>query len=142
MPLFDALGSLCVSRGLFHDNMFKLLSLFLGGGMGATLRYAATCISHRLWGSGLPGTLTVNVLGCLAIGAVYGLTQSRLGGISEEARLFIVTGLLGALTTFSTFNLELFTLLKAGRVGCALAYLALSCIFGLLSTVAGYCWAR
>lgn len=119
-----------------------LIYIFIGGGIGAVLRYGASALASRWLGSAMPGTLAVNVLGCLAIGAVCGMTQSRLGCLSEETRLFITAGFLGALTTFSTLNLELFNLLKAGRISCALVYLALSCILGLLATAAGYYGTR
>ena len=117
--------------------MMQLLYIFLGGGMGALLRYGATVLAGRWCGSALPGTLAVNVLGCLAIGVVLGMVQSRSGCISDELRLFLTTGLLGALTTFSTFNWELLDLFRSGRPGCALAYLALSLILGLLATAGG-----
>lgn len=107
------------------------------------LRYAASQAAVSKFGSALPGTLVVNVLGCLAMGAALGYMQLRPGWVSEELRLFITTGLLGALTTFSTLNMELFNLLRAGRLGCALAYLALSLLLGMLATAGGYaCMAR
>ena len=118
--------------------MKQLLCIFIGGGLGAALRYGATLLAPRWAASPLPGTFVVNIVGCLALGAVLGYTQSRPGCLSEELRLFISVGVLGALTTFSTLNAELFTLLKSGRMGWALAYLALSCLCGLLCTAAGY----
>ncbi|MCH5284223.1 MAG: CrcB family protein [Akkermansiaceae bacterium] len=123
--------------------MKQFLFVMLGGSIGAALRYGASLCASRWLGSALPGTLAVNTLGCLALGAVCALTQERLGcGLSEEARLFLSAGLLGALTTFSTLNLEAFTLFKSGRLGCALAYLSLSFLLGLLATAAGYYAAR
>lgn len=116
--------------------MLKLLAIFLGGGLGALLRYGASCLAGRWVGSPVPGTFVVNVLGCLALGAVFGLTQSR--GLPEGARLFTSVGFLGALTTFSTLNLELFDMLKSGRLAWGITYLLLSIAVGLLFTCLGY----
>lgn len=118
------------------------LYVFIGGGLGAVMRYGASMLAMRWLGSAVPGTLAVNVLGCLAMGAVMGIVQSRIGYLSEEMRLFICSGLLGALTTFSTLNFELFALLRTGRIACGLSYLALSCILGLLATGIGYYLAQ
>ena len=117
----------------------KLLVIFLGGGIGALLRYGAGQLAARCWGSGIPGTFAVNMIGCLALGALYGALQGRLLiCLSEEARLFTAVGLLGALTTFSTLNWEIFNLLRTGRFAWAAAYLLLSAALGLLCTCAGY----
>lgn len=119
---------------------WKFIVVFVGGGLGAALRYAAALLAGRWWGSGLPGTFTVNMLGCLALGALYGAVQGRLTpGLSEEARLLVAVGMLGALTTFSTLNWEIFSLLRAGRFVCAAAYLLGSAALGLLCVAAGYC---
>ena len=118
---------------------WKLIAVFMGGGVGALLRYGGSLLSGRCWGSGMPGTFVVNMLGCLALGALYGAVQGRLApSLSEEVRLFIAVGVLGALTTFSTLNWEIFALLRAGRFAWAAAYLLLSAALGLLCTCAGY----
>ena len=118
--------------------MLKLIVIFAGGGLGAWLRYAAGLLAGRAFGSAIPGTFAVNALGCLVIGAVCGLVQIKTTLLSEELRLFITVGLLGALTTFSTFNLEVFNLLKAGRFLGGAGYMLLSCAIGLLCTCLGY----
>ena len=120
----------------------QLLYIFLGGGLGALLRHGAALAAGSRFGSALPGTLAVNLLGSILLGFIFGLVQHRPGCISEELRLFISTGLLGALTTFSTLNWEVFSLLKSGRAACALTYLALSCALGLLSAAGGYYLAK
>ena len=116
---------------------YKLLAVFIGGGGGALLRYGAALLAGRCWGSGLPGTFAVNMIGCLAIGALYGAAEGRWA-LSDELRLFIAVGMLGALTTFSTLNWEIFALLRSGRIGCAALYFLLSATLGLLCTGAGY----
>ena len=117
---------------------WKLVIIFFGGGIGALLRYGASILAGKLFSSSIPGTFAVNILGCLALGAFYGGAQARLADLSEETRLFVAVGLLGALTTFSTFNWELFSFIRSGRHSLALFYLFGSCALGLLATGIGY----
>lgn len=116
--------------------------IFTGGGLGALLRYGAGLLAGRCCGSGLPGTFAVNMLGCLALGALYGAVQGRLAGLSEGVRLGISVGVLGALTTFSTLSWETLSLLRSGRFACGAAYMLLSCALGLLCTCVGYYLAQ
>lgn len=117
----------------------NFIAVFLGGGIGALLRYGVSLFSVRCWGCGMPGTFAVNMLGSLALGALYGAAQGRLlPGMSGELRLFLGVGVLGALTTFSTLQWEIVTLLRAERWGWALVYLLLSAVCGLLCTCIGY----
>lgn len=86
--------------------MDKLWLVFIGGGVGSLLRYSTTLLSARLFGTAYPwGTAIVNLVGCFIIGVVYSLAE-RGQWIGPSARLFIMTGFLGGLTTFSTFGLE------------------------------------
>ena len=118
---------------------WKIIIVFIGGGIGATLRYGATLLATRCGGEGIAGTLAVNTLGCLALGALYGGMQGRtVACLGEDARLFIAVGFLGALTTFSTFNWEIISLLRVGRYGWGAAYFALSMALGLLCSSLGY----
>lgn len=124
-------------------SLLNLTAIFIGGGLGAWLRYGAGLFATRIFGSAIPGTFAVNSLGCLAIGAVCGLLHGKPLFLShEQLRLFISVGLLGALTTFSTFNLEVFSLLKSGRIFCGLGYMLLSCSVGLLCTCVGFLLTR
>lgn len=85
--------------------MTKVLLVFAGGGLGSLTRYGATMLAVRLFGPTFPwGTLTVNLIGCLGIGVLFGLSDR--GAVSPEARLLLMTGFLGGLTTFSTYALE------------------------------------
>lgn len=108
----------------------------LGGGLGAMLRYAVSLLP---WKRAFPLlTLCTNVLGAVFIGFIAGLAARR--GLSQNAQLFFKTGLCGGFTTFSTFSLESWHLLKAGRYGLAAAYMALSLVLCLLGVLAGlYC---
>ncbi len=94
-----------------------MLLVGVGGFLGAILRYAASGAVQRLAGfSAFPyGTLAVNVVGCLAIGALAGAVESRQI-LGPDARLFLMIGLLGSFTTFSTFGYETLSLLRDGAL--------------------------
>ena len=92
----------------------RLLLIGAGGFLGAVGRYLLGGAVQRLGGAtAFPwGTLAVNVLGCLAIGALYGIAEAR--DVGSGARLFLATGVLGGFTTFSTFGLETVALARDG----------------------------
>ena len=96
--------------------MQNLLLIGLGGFMGALLRYSVGGLIQNLSKSmSFPyGTLFVNLLGCLLIGALSQVAETR-GVISPEARSFIFVGLLGAFTTFSTFGNDSVSLFRDGK---------------------------
>lgn len=99
----------------------KVLLVMIGGGLGAVSRYAVSLLSARLWGPHFPwGTLTVNLIGCFLIGLLFAMAE-RARWLTPDLRLMLVTGYLGALTTFSTFALET---ASAGRLGLTLQPLA------------------
>lgn len=82
------------------------LVVFLGGGIGAALRHGVNRASLAYLGPGFPyGTLIVNVAGGLLMGALAELFLVK-AGVSQEARLFLTTGVLGGFTTFSAFSLD------------------------------------
>ena len=84
---------------------------------GAASRYAVSLLTARLFGPQFPyGTMVVNLAGCFLIGLLFALAdRSRL--LTPDVRLLLITGYLGALTTFSTFSLET---VNAGRAGLTL----------------------
>ena len=96
---------------------YKWLLVMVGGSLGAASRYGIGLLTARLWGTGFPwGTLVVNLAGCFIIGLLFALAdRSRL--LTPDVRLLLITGYLGALTTFSSFSLET---VNAGRAGLAL----------------------
>ena len=88
--------------------------VFVGGGVGATLRYWIGGAVYRVMGSDFPyGTLLVNVLGCLIIGLLMPVFNERFL-VQPKLRLFLTIGMLGGFTTFSTFSFETISLLREG----------------------------
>jgi len=93
----------------------------LGGSLGAASRYGVGLLTTRLWGTSYPwGTLIVNLTGCFLVGLLFALAE-RFRFLTPDIRLLLVTGYLGALTTFSTFAMET---VSAGRAGLTLQPLA------------------
>ena len=89
----------------------RLIYVFAGGGIGALLRYSISGLVQKQSSGVFPyGTLAVNLIGALFIGFLWELFQHI--NVSTNVRIFILIGLIGALTTFSTFNLETMNLLK------------------------------
>ena len=111
--------------------MKQALIVGLGGFIGSIVRYRlGGMILHYSASWRFPlSTFSINVIGCLAIGALAALVEHR-DWFSPEARLFLFTGLLGGFTTFSAFGYEGIFLLRRGEVVLALAYAALSVICG------------
>ena len=93
--------------------MNNLLLVALGGSIGAVFRYLISIFMIQVFGSSFPfGTLLVNVLGSFLMGMVYALGQ--LSHLSPELKSMIGVGLLGALTTFSTFSIDTLLLMQQG----------------------------
>ena len=110
-----------------------------GGFIGAMFRYGMSGLVQRsIPLAAFPyGTLAVNMVGCLLIGIAVGLVDSRqLFG--PEARLFVLIGVLGGFTTYSTFGYETFALLRDGDFLRALANVGVHVVLGLALVWAGY----
>lgn len=122
--------------------LYNIIAVFIGGGIGAVLRYLISYSSGVLFKMPIYGTLTVNLAGCFLMGYIFGLTSDKIQTFSPVLKLLITVGFLGGLTTFSTFGLESFELIKNGKTGFALLYIALSCILGLLFVYTGYNLAK
>lgn len=101
-----------------------------GGFVGAILRYGVHTLTVGRAGTFPVGTLVVNVLGCFGLGLLAAWLDERQE-LSVELRLALGTGLLGALTTFSTFGVETLDLMRAGEPRLAMANVALNLVLGL-----------
>jgi CrcB protein len=113
-----------------------ILAISLGASMGALLRWALS-VGMNHWWPALPlGTLVANLLGGYLIGLALALLAQNQQ-LPPEWRLFIVTGFLGGLTTFSTFSAEVVTALEQGRLGWAAATVTVHVLGSLLLTLAG-----
>lgn len=113
--------------------MSSWLAIALGAAIGATLRYLSQKMALAYWGNLESGTLIANVAGCFAIGVLYPL----LAGMAEETKLFLVTGLLGSLTTLSSLMLETVMLLMGKKLLAGWLYLAVTSAAGLGSCALG-----
>lgn len=110
--------------------MIHLISVAIGGALGALARYWLSGVLNTA-DQKLPlGTLTANVLGSLVLGILYVLIMEK-ARISPEMRPLLMTGFVGALTTFSTFSLETVVLIQEGHVTAAVFYVLLSVILCL-----------
>ncbi len=118
--------------------MLKTL-LYIGTGsfIGGIARYlTARAVQNSIASSFPYGTMVVNLLGCLLIGLIFGISE-RTNLISDEWRIFLTVGFCGGFTTFSTFANENMTLLRDGNFFYFALYTGLSVFLGLLAVFAG-----
>ncbi len=112
----------------------------LGGALGSVARYAVSLGAARWLGAGFPwGTLLVNVAGSFAIGLLAALaTSDGRPALGADARAFVMIGILGGFTTFSSFSLETLTLARNGALGAAAANASLSLVLCLAAVWLGF----
>jgi CrcB protein len=118
------------------QRMRTVLAVALAGALGALARWGiGSWFGHRFpsfpW-----GTLVINVSGSFVLGVLFAVLVERNAG-SPAMRIALMTGLLGAYTTFSTFSLETFRLFEEGATGSALANIGLSVFLGLFGVWLG-----
>ena len=112
-----------------------ILAVALGGAFGAVGRFLISTAVQKLFGAGFAyGTLSVNILGSFIIGFLYLYFEQSVAPIQKA---ILVTGMLGALTTFSTFSLETILMLQEGLIIKALINILLNVIFSLSATLLG-----
>ncbi len=122
--------------------MKALLFVAMGGALGAVLRYSISSGIYHWFGRGFPfGTLVVNVLGSLAIGVLSILLVDKIN-VSQELKLGIVAGVLGALTTFSTFSWDTLHLLEQGYLQKAFLNVFLNVTVCIAAAWLGTVWGR
>ena len=123
--------------------MTAFLLVFLGAGLGGALRHGVNLACARAFGAALPwGTLVVNIVGSLAMGAIAAWFAARAGAGSQPLRLFLTTGILGGFTTFSAFSLDVAVLWERGETSLAFAYLSASVIGSLGALALGMALQR
>lgn len=122
--------------------MVQILFVGLGGAIGAIARYGISTLLIRQMGNSFPfGTLAVNLIGCFLIGLSYAFIQEK-DVIPDTLRLFLITGIFGGFTTFSSFGHETIILLRAEQWASASVYVASSVLIGLLAVWVGYALGR
>lgn len=123
--------------------MNGFLLVALGGALGASLRHGVGLVAVRHLPLGWPwGTGFVNIAGSLAMGLLAGWLALKAEGASQEARIFLATGVLGGFTTFSAFSLEVANMLRAGETLKAGLYAGLSVLLGVSALFIGLWMAR
>jgi len=117
--------------------MRAILFVGIGGGLGSILRYSISLFVGKHIPIVFPlGTLLVNISGCFLIGVFYSVF-ARHSNFNPDWRLFLITGICGGYTTFSTFSYDGFILLKQGSTLSFILYVLGSVVIGLLATIAG-----
>jgi len=116
--------------------VLKCILIMAGGALGAIARFGVSATANRVYGTGFPvGTLLVNLAGCFLIGLFFIMAEEKV--ITANMRLFLVTGFLGALTTFSTYAFESVAATRDGMTSVAILNLAANNVGGLLLVLAG-----
>ncbi|HKE56156.1 MAG TPA: fluoride efflux transporter CrcB [Pyrinomonadaceae bacterium] len=120
----------------------KTILIGLAGLIGTLCRYWLSGLVARQYGETFPwGTMAVNLSGCLLAGVIFYLTEERFL-VNPTLRIVIMIGFLGGFTTFSSYGLQTFSLLRNGEVGLATLNVAASNVLGLILVWAGYAVAK
>lgn len=117
--------------------MERWILIGFAGAMGTLARYSLAGLVQRLMGSGFPwGTAAVNVLGSFLFGFVWSLAEGRLA-LTPQTRAIVLTGFMGAFTTFSTFMFETSGLMRDAQWTLGFGNVALQVVVGLACMFAG-----
>jgi fluoride exporter len=118
------------------------LLVFIGGGLGSTLRHVVNVVCPRLLGAAFPyHTFIINITGSTIMGLIAGYLAFK-GDASQPWRLFLMTGILGGYTTFSAFSLDTALLYERGEIGLAVLYVVGSVVISIVGLFAGLALVR
>jgi CrcB protein len=137
VPRFRYYGAAFLAFGALS---MPYLWVAVGGALGSVARYGCSTAAWRWLGAGFPyGTLFVNVAGSFAIGLLAALVAADGRPLlGNDARAFLLVGVLGGFTTFSSFSLETLELARGGALGAAAANVALSLVLCLVGAWLGF----
>ena len=116
--------------------MTQILLIGVAGALGAICRYGLSKLFNAPW-----GTFVANVIGCFLIGLIATATLQS-DAFPKAARVALITGFLGALTTFSTFSYDTVLLASEGRMAAAVANVGLNLAVGIGATIGGIALAK
>jgi CrcB protein len=120
----------------------NLLLIAIGGALGSVARYLFSTLVLRATGSLFPlGTFAVNAVGCFVFGLVAGAAEQR-ASLPPEMRAFVLIGILGGFTTFSSYSFESFTLIRDGQLLWASINLAGQVAIGVVGVAVGFAIMR
>jgi CrcB protein len=132
----------CAVAGSLFDqegdplNWLFILAVALGGAVGSVARYLVGIGSGKLFGFNFPwGTLIINIAGSMLIGAFAGLFAFKWD-LPQAVRIFLIVGVCGGFTTFSTFSLDSYYLIERGQLAAAGLYIASSVILSIAGLIA------
>lgn len=116
--------------------------VFIGGGLGASLRHTVNLVSARALGTAFPyHTFIINITGSILMGLIAGYLAFK-GEASQPWRLFVMTGILGGYTTFSAFSLDTALLYERGEIASALVYVLGSVLLSIAGLFVGLALVR
>ena len=128
---------------MFNPILSNYFLIFLGCGIGGILRYFVSNSSHLILGQNFPyGTLFVNVSGSFLIGLLFIITLELSNGIASQLRAFLLIGILGGYTTFSSFSIETIHLLEQGASFKAVLNMGLNLLLCVIAAWSGIILGR
>jgi fluoride exporter len=118
------------------------LLVFIGGGLGSTLRHVVNIVCQRLLGTNFPyHTFIINITGSTIMGLIAGYLAFK-GDAAQSWRLFLMTGVLGGYTTFSAYSLDAALLYERGELALAASYVIGSVVLSIAGLFAGLALVR